>query len=227
MYPISSEHTYENDMVIFDEGSDEEKVFVVLSGAVKIIKDVRGEDIVVEVMRQGEIFGEMAFVTGKPRSATARAMGHTTIGVISPETLDNEFENLSPIMKKIMQSLVERLKKATDNSLGVSFIRKEPRYLKTLPVRFENGHTFLETLTRDASCGGMFISTEMPLAYGETFQLSLTLPDGEKPLKIPCKVAWVRTQTDDPEKFPLGMGVKFMRLDKEGHNRLKRILKQV
>jgi len=211
MYPISSEHTYENDMVIFDEGSDEEKVFVVLSGAVKIIKDVRGEDIVVEVMRQGEIFGEMAFVTGKPRSATARAMGHTTIGVISPETLDNEFENLSPIMKKIMQSLVERLKKATDNSLGVSFIRKEPRYLKT----------------RDASCGVMFISTEMPLAYGETFQLSLTLPDGEKPLKIPCKVAWVRTQTDDPEKFPLGMGVKFMRLDKEGHNRLKRILKQV
>jgi uncharacterized protein (TIGR02266 family) len=227
MYPISSEHTYENDMVVFDEGSDEEKVYVVLSGAIKIIKDVRGEDIVVEVMRQGEIFGEMAFVTGMPRSATARAMGTATVGVISPEALDNEFENLSPIMKKIMQSLVDRLKKATDNSLGVSFIRKAPRYLKTLPVRFENGHTFLETLTRDASCGGMFISTDMPLGYGETFQLSLTLPDGEKPLKIPCKVAWVRTQTDDPENFPLGMGVKFLRLDKVGHNRLKRILQQV
>lgn len=224
MYKIESETTYEDDHVIFDEGSEEERVYVVLSGAVKIIKRVHGEEIVVEVMRRGDIFGEMAFVAGMPRTAQARALGRTTVGVLDPAQLQNEFDELSPAMRRIMESLVVRLKKATENSLGVSYIRKQPRVLKTLSVTFDKGHMFLEAASRDASLGGMFVRTDDPLNEGETFFLNLKLPGEKDALKIRCQVAWVRKETRDPDRKPVGMGVKFLRLAKEDHNMLKKIL---
>ncbi|MEW5736775.1 MAG: cyclic nucleotide-binding domain-containing protein [Thermodesulfobacteriota bacterium] len=224
MYKFLSEQTYENDHVIFDEGSQDEFVYVVLSGAVKIIKELRGEFIVVEVMRQGEIFGEMAFVAGIPRTATAKAMGRTMVGILDPAAMDQEFELLSPVMRKIMENLVLRLKKATENSIGVSFLRRQPRVCKTISVAYDNGCEFLETTTRDASIGGLFLKTERPLVEGEVFNLHLKLGDKEAPVLVQSQVAWVRTHSQDQEKFPLGMGVRFLRLSKEDHNRLKKAL---
>ncbi len=223
-YPLAAEHVYEDGQVVFDEGSTDGGVYVVLSGAVKIIKEVRGESLVVEVMRRGDVFGEMAFVAGRPRSATAKAVGRTVLGLLDSETLHEELFKLSPVMRKILEGLVNRLKRATDNSLGVSHLRREPRVTRSINVAFQNGHSFLETACRDASCGGMFIKTGEPLPEGQVFNLDLLPGADQKPLRIKCQVAWVRSETRDSEKHPLGMGVKFLQLSQADGDRLQEIL---
>jgi CRP/FNR family transcriptional regulator, cyclic AMP receptor protein len=55
--------------VIFDEGSEGDKMYVVHSGGVTIERAGK----VIEALSAGDIFGEMALIDGARRSATARA----------------------------------------------------------------------------------------------------------------------------------------------------------
>ena len=61
--------TYTQGQVIFDEGSPAEFMYVVTEGEVDLIVG----DLVVETAGPGVIFGEMALIDKKPRSATAKA----------------------------------------------------------------------------------------------------------------------------------------------------------
>jgi CRP-like cAMP-binding protein len=71
--------------------------------------------VIIEVLRQeGDIFGEMAFIANISRTATARAVGPTTVGIIDRTYLDEEFNKLSGSFQGILKALVLRLKKTTD-----------------------------------------------------------------------------------------------------------------
>ena len=57
--------TFAADGIILKEGSDGEKAYVVQSGAVEIIKDIDGKTVVLGIVKQGGIFGEMALIDDK------------------------------------------------------------------------------------------------------------------------------------------------------------------
>ena len=60
--------------LLFDEGDKDDRFFVVMEGAVEIVKAVPGGgEERLAVRRDGEVFGEMALLNDAPRSATARA----------------------------------------------------------------------------------------------------------------------------------------------------------
>ncbi|MBW1989037.1 MAG: TIGR02266 family protein [Deltaproteobacteria bacterium] len=221
MFPILREETYEDGDVIFKEGDPGKWVYIILSGAVSIGKKLMGEYATVEVMRKDEVFGEMAFVTGMPRSATALAMGRTTVGVVDPDALREEFKSLSPAMRKMFTSLAFRLKKTTDATAGVSYVRRYPRVLRTYYLTYQDGDDWLSGYTHDASCGGLFIKTDKPLEEGSEFLLSLSLPNEAEPVNIHCEVVWVRPPGQDSETMPQGMGVKFLGISKEDYDRLR------
>ncbi|MBU2490009.1 MAG: cyclic nucleotide-binding domain-containing protein [Proteobacteria bacterium] len=221
MFPITDEELYEDGQIVFDEGDPGDKVYVVQSGAVAIYKMVMGEQLVVEVMRCEEVFGEMAFVTGMPRSATARAMGKAVVGVVDARVLREEFKSLSPGMRKMFTSMAFRLKKTTDTSTGVTYIRKFPRVLRTFSLKFQNGDDWLSGYTQDASCGGLFIKTKKPLHRGVNFILELALPNEPKPLSIRCEVVWARMESENEKEMPLGMGVKFLNISKADYEKLR------
>ena len=54
---------------MFAEGDEGDKMYVIRSGEVEIVRDGQ----VVETLSPGGIFGEMALIDGSPRAATARA----------------------------------------------------------------------------------------------------------------------------------------------------------
>jgi CRP-like cAMP-binding protein len=56
----------------------------------------------------------MAFLSRIPRTATARAVGETSIGIIDRALLDQEYQNLSEHFRTIIETLVLRLQKTTD-----------------------------------------------------------------------------------------------------------------
>ena len=116
MYNIAYEETYKDGQVIFKEGSSGDWVYIVLSGYVEISKTVEEKRIVVEKLKSGEIFGELAFLGSIRRTATARAIGETTIGIIDREFLDQEFNKIHSDFRSILLSVVERFKKLIERT---------------------------------------------------------------------------------------------------------------
>ncbi|MDO9559869.1 MAG: cyclic nucleotide-binding domain-containing protein [Syntrophales bacterium] len=115
MLQIASYEKYQDGQIIFKEGDSGDWVYVVESGSVELSKMIGDTKIVIEVLRrEGDVFGEMAFIANISRTATASAIGPTTVGIIDRNYLDDEFNRLSGSFQAILKSLVLRLKKTTE-----------------------------------------------------------------------------------------------------------------
>ena len=115
MLQIASYEKYQDGQIIFKEGDSGDWVYVVESGSVELSKKIGETKVVIEVLRrEGDVFGEMAFIATISRTATASAIGPTTVGIIDRKYLDDEFNRLSGSFQAILKSLVLRLKKATE-----------------------------------------------------------------------------------------------------------------
>ena len=95
MFIYVSEDTYQDGHVLLKEGTSGNWLYVVLSGAVEISKTIEGKKYVIDVLRPGEVFGEVGFIGGKKRTATATTVGQTVVGVVDLSSLDAEFNRLS------------------------------------------------------------------------------------------------------------------------------------
>ncbi|MFC1822963.1 TIGR02266 family protein [Thermodesulfobacteriota bacterium] len=223
MFSIASEETHPDGKIIFQEGSSGDWVYVILAGSVEISKTVAGKKCVMAMLKKGEVFGELSFLGNITRTATACAVGETTLGVIDRSSLDTEFNNLSSDFRTILVSTVNRFKMMIDRASDFSD-RSAPRIAKTLSLNFKDGHAFIKAYTGDISNGGLFIKTAKPLKQGEQFLLKLQLPGLSEPMKIKSEVAWARTQKEGEEKAPAGMGVKFCEMEQKDREIIKQFL---
>jgi CRP-like cAMP-binding protein len=114
MFQIASYETFQDGQVIFQEGTHGDWIYVIEEGAVEISKEMKGRRVVVEVLPPGEIFGEMAFISKMPRTATATAMGETTVGIVNRDYYDHEFNRMPEDFRQVFNTIAARLKKATD-----------------------------------------------------------------------------------------------------------------
>ena len=114
MFQIASYETYQDGQVIFTEGSHGDWIYVVEEGAVEISRTVEGKKVVIEVLKEGDIFGEMAYIAKIPRTATATAVGRTVVGTIDRNFFDQEFNKLSADFQKILKTVAFRLRKTTE-----------------------------------------------------------------------------------------------------------------
>jgi uncharacterized protein (TIGR02266 family) len=213
MYPIASEEIYEDGQIILKEGSSGDWVYVVLSGSVEISKTIGERKFIISVLEPGEVFGELGYLGDIKRTATAQAIGETTVGIIDRAFLDKEFNRLSGYFRAILVAVVKRFRDLIGRA-SEFYTRKETRVQKTLSLAFKDHQSFIKAYTGNISEGGLFIRTERPLKEGEQFLLKLQLPGLSEPMEVNCEVVWVREQSDT-EKRPSGMGVKFCKMTKQ------------
>ena len=117
---IATEETYQDGQIIFEEGSFGEWIYVILSGTVEISKKVGGQKVIIRRLEPEEVFGELGFLGIKERTATARAIGETTLGVIDHEFVAEEFNKLSGDFRIILEAVVKRLKETLDLACKLS-----------------------------------------------------------------------------------------------------------
>ena len=226
MFNIASQETYQDGQIIIEEGTSGDWVYVILSGTVEISKTVEGKKFVIELLQPNEVFGELGFLGGIPRTATARAIGETTVGVIDREFLDRDFNKLPSDFRTILAAVVQRFKKMTDRTQEFSS-RKEIRIPKTLSLSYKDEESFVNAYTGNLSSEGLFISTKNPLKQGAHFLLKLQLPGLSDPMKIKCEVAWSREKAGKMNDSPTGMGVTFIEMTKKDRQVLKQYLKDI
>jgi uncharacterized membrane protein len=76
------------EQVLFQTGEPGDALYVVRSGEIELyIKDTAGQKIVLNVVRQGEMFGELSLLDSGPRSATAVALMKTELLVLDRDDL--------------------------------------------------------------------------------------------------------------------------------------------
>jgi CRP/FNR family cyclic AMP-dependent transcriptional regulator len=87
---LGLEESYPTNALIFAEGAQGDKVYLILSGAVRISRTVPGMgEEALAVLRPGTYFGEMALIDDFPRSADARAHEECRLFVIRKEDLED------------------------------------------------------------------------------------------------------------------------------------------
>lgn len=111
--------------VIFREGDTAETMFVVRKGRVRITKKVRGGEKTFAILGPGEFFGEMAILTGQPRSATATALDDVTLLELDAKRFETMITTQAEIAVRIIQKLARRLDDA--DALIAILTKRDPK----------------------------------------------------------------------------------------------------
>ena len=101
--------------VLFRDGDPGNEIYYLISGKMKVtIARPNQADKQVQI-EQGEIVGELAFVTGEPRSATVTAITECNLLRIETSDFADYLARQPRWLRRIMDTLVERIKRADQN----------------------------------------------------------------------------------------------------------------
>ena len=102
---------YEKGDVIITEGEKETSFYIIAKGGVEVVK----KDKVIGVMKQGDCFGEIAFITRRPRVATIVARTDVTLMSVSTSLMEQApIETQLQYYRIFLENLISRLSQATD-----------------------------------------------------------------------------------------------------------------
>ncbi|MGI5861663.1 MAG: Crp/Fnr family transcriptional regulator [Myxococcales bacterium] len=104
--------SYPKGTVLFEEGEPGDRMFVIDSGRVEIVKRVGNERLKIAELGPGESVGEMAILDGQPRSASAVVCEDAVLVVIDSKTFENLVRQSGEIAARIMRKLSQRLREA-------------------------------------------------------------------------------------------------------------------
>jgi CRP/FNR family cyclic AMP-dependent transcriptional regulator len=108
---ISKEYTYDADQVIFKQGDDGDKLYLLRQGQVEIsVESEPGKSRSQIFLGTGQVFGEMALIDYGRRSATVRCIRNgTVVDVIERDAFYQLCENNKAIGYVVMRNLATDL----------------------------------------------------------------------------------------------------------------------
>ena len=168
---------------IFKKGDPGTGLIGVLAGAVKIsVTSEDGRDIVLNTIREGEVFGEIALLDGHPRTADATAISDCELFVLERREFIPFLRTQPDVILKLVEILCSRLRKTSDQVHELTFLSLSSRLAKTLLRLTEN--------TGDLSSGRRIAITqrEMSELVGRSREST------NKQLRMWHKVGWVRLE---------------------------------
>ena len=119
---IAVEKTFSRNTIIIQKGDTSTSLYVVLSGkAVAIDSNEDGRQIILNVFKEGDCFGEMSFIDGAPRCATVQTTEKTRIMTINGDKLRSIFLSNSEMMLKLMKELLKKIRILTEQLTGLAF----------------------------------------------------------------------------------------------------------
>ena len=111
---VSQERTYSQDTVILREGEVGDSVFLISSGSVQVaLWGTRGPRIPLAILQAGEIFGEIAVLERRPRSATVLAREDCLLLEVTGEEIRKLLEVHPEMQVKLYTEVRERLRQGS------------------------------------------------------------------------------------------------------------------
>ena len=111
--------TYEGGEVLFEAGDAADSAYVIMEGAVEIVAETGAGAVVEGVLGPNELFGELAVLTGSPRSATIRAKSRLVALRITGEMFLRLLAENPEVSLDVMRKLSDKLVRAHDQFVGL------------------------------------------------------------------------------------------------------------
>ena len=104
---ITRQKKFDPDETIFKESEEGQSIYVIVSGEVKAtVSRPNGERFTLTMLKDGDIFGQMSFIDGRPRSATITAISEVDTMVIEKSDFETIINDHPRLIHKIMCKIV-------------------------------------------------------------------------------------------------------------------------
>jgi CRP/FNR family cyclic AMP-dependent transcriptional regulator len=111
---VSQERVYPQGIVILRSGEVGDSVFLIGSGSVQVtLWEIRGPLFPLAILRAGEIFGEMAVLERRPRSATVLAQENCLLLEVAGKEIRKLLEAHLEMQVKMYTIIRDRLRQAS------------------------------------------------------------------------------------------------------------------
>jgi CRP-like cAMP-binding protein len=142
---------------LLEKGSNSRDVFFVLEGEVEVVLySPDGREVFVTAIGPGEMFGQLAALDGRPRSATIVALSDVILAIMSPNDFIRCIENFPPAAIWLARNLASALRQATEHIFELSALNVRARI-----------HIELLRLAKDGKRGVSGIKVQPPPTHSE------------------------------------------------------------
>lgn len=137
---MAGERRLANGQVIFQKGDEGTSMMAVLDGRVKISAySEDGKEIILNIVDPGHVFGEIALLDGKERTADATAMGPTTLLILERRHFIPFLERNPAIAIHLIEVLCARVRQTSEMVESVAFLEFGARLARLL-LRLAESH---------------------------------------------------------------------------------------
>ena len=117
------EKVYPKESVVFSQEDKGDALFVVASGAVKVVvPSEEGEEAILATLRRGDFLGELALLDGAPRSASAIALEPTEALALPRDQFRVLVATEPAIRDALLASLAGELRRLTTHVADLHFL---------------------------------------------------------------------------------------------------------
>lgn len=114
-------HYTENEFVVA-EGNPGDSIYVIKNGSARVVSRILDKDIDLALLTRGDVFGEVAFLTGRPRTASVIASSPLTMYEMDRQLIEGMIEQRPDIMDYLNEvyhlRVKETIKKVTNGRLS-------------------------------------------------------------------------------------------------------------
>lgn len=101
---------YKDGETIVEEGMQSRTMYVIQGGKVKVVKNDNGNETVLALLGEGDIFGEMSLFDASPRSATIKAIGEARVLAIEHEGLMKRIKMDPTLALRMIKQMCQRIR---------------------------------------------------------------------------------------------------------------------
>lgn len=112
-------HTLTPGKTIIKEGDTGRSVFILTRGSVKVFSTIMGKNMELAALHAGDFFGEIAFLTGRPRTATVETLEESDVLEVSEENL-KQMISKGPRIREVLHNYHEQRAKSTIEKVKVA-----------------------------------------------------------------------------------------------------------
>lgn len=141
--------TYSAGQIICHQGDLGDHLYVVIEGLTKVIfTSERGDEMVLNILGTGEIFGELALLDGSPRSASVVALQSTSVFILPRKRLLELMRRNPLLADEFLKSIGRLVRKLTEQVGDLAFLDLGGRLAKIL-LQISERHPHTQGLVLD------------------------------------------------------------------------------
>jgi len=141
--------TYSLGQIICHQGDFGDHLYVVIDGLTKVVfTSERGDEMVLNILGPGEIFGELALLDGSPRSASVVALQSTTVFILPRSRLLELMRQNPGLADEFLKSVGRLVRKLTEQVGDLAFLDLGGRLAKLL-LQISARHAHAQGLVLD------------------------------------------------------------------------------